>query len=137
MAISNAYAYKEIFFCIRGTLICGKREVMNYSLFFSSGNLKFSRPIRFLNLWSNSQTGSATFCLISFSSIIHFDSELGFLNSEINAFLISLSGLGCASPWTSFLYQLNARSLSVVLNWFLLTTSSVIFLILHTASHRN
>ena len=104
MAVSKDFARDAIFCCIRGTLMCGNSVVMNHFLNFSSGILKVNRLVSVLNHWSNSQTGSATFCLISFSSIIHYDSDLGFLNSAINAFLISFSGLGCASPWTSFMY---------------------------------
>jgi hypothetical protein len=96
--------------------MCGKSAMMNHSFFYSSGIWKVNRPIRVLNLWSNSQTSSTTFCLIAFSSVIHCDFDLGFLNSEISEFLISFKGLGCASPWISFMYQLSVRSLSVVLN---------------------
>ena len=110
---------------------------MNHSLFYSSGIWKVNQLVKVLNLWSNSQTGLANIFLISFSSVIHCDSDLGFLNSVINAFLIWFSGLGCECPWTSFMYQLSARSLRVVLNWVLLTASLVTFLIFHTASHRN
>jgi hypothetical protein len=84
MAISNASAYEAIFYCIRGTLMCGRRETMNYSLLCSSGIWKVNQPIKVLNLWSNSHTGSTTFCLISFISVIHCGSDLGFLNSPIS-----------------------------------------------------
>jgi hypothetical protein len=50
MAISRAFACDAIFYCIRGNLMCGKREAMNHSLFFSSGILKVNRPVRVLNL---------------------------------------------------------------------------------------
>jgi len=136
IVISNASAYKEIFWCIRGTLMCGKRASMNHYLFYSSRIWKVNRPVKGLNLWSNSQTGSTTFSLISFSSIIHWDSNLHFLNSAINVFLISPNVLGYASPWTSFMYQLSAWSLRVVLKWVILISLSVTYLIFHTTSHR-
>ena len=98
---------------------------------------KIKRPVKVLNLWSNSQIGSTTLFLISFSSVMHCEFELGFLNYAINMFLISFSGLGYATPWTNCMYQLSAQSLRVVLNWSLLTASSLTYLILHTSSHKN
>jgi hypothetical protein len=84
--------------------MCGINIVMNHSLFYLSGICKVNCPIRVLNLWLNSQTGSDTFFLVSFTYVIHCDSDLGFLKSAINTFLISFRGLGFASPWTSFMY---------------------------------
>jgi hypothetical protein len=37
IVISNASVCEAIFCCIRGNLMCGKREAMNHSLFCSSG----------------------------------------------------------------------------------------------------
>jgi hypothetical protein len=119
MEISNSSTYEEIFCCIKGTLICGNRVVRNHSLFFSFGILKVNLPIRVLNLWLNFQTSLATFFLISFSSVIHCDSKLGFLNCAISAFLISFNVLGYTSSWTSFMYHPNVQSLNVVISWFL------------------
>ena len=126
MAISSASAYEEIFCYIWGTLMCGKREIMNHSLLFSSWIWKLKWPIKVLNLWSNSHTGSTILCLISFISVMHYDSNLGFLNSTISEVLMVFNGLG-VSPWTNFMYHLSAWSLRVVLNWAHLTSSSVIF----------
>jgi hypothetical protein len=89
---------------------------MNHSLFCLSEIGKLNRPVKVLNLRSKSQTGSATLCLIHFSSVMHCDSELGFLNSALNVVLISFNGLGYIVPLTNFMYQLSARSLKVVLN---------------------
>jgi hypothetical protein len=57
----------------------GNNAAMNHALLCSLGIWKVNMPVRVLNLWSNSQTGYATFCLISFIFVIHCDSRLMFL----------------------------------------------------------
>jgi hypothetical protein len=71
--------------------MCGKREEMNHSLFYLSGIRKIKWPVKFLNLLSNSQIGSATLFLIYFIYVIYCDSNLGFLNSAIKAVLMSFN----------------------------------------------
>ena len=91
--------------------------------------------INTLNRWSKSKLDSPTLCLISFSSIIHYDSDLGFLNSLKRATWISPRVL--ALPSKNFMYQFNARSLKVVTIWLAFMSESVTFLTLHTTSHKN
>ena len=73
-------------------------------------------------------------CLMSLSSMIHCDSDLGFLNSLIMAVLTWTSVLGVA---VYFMYHVKAHSLSVITNCTSLRLSSLIVLLVHMASHRN
>ena len=72
---------------------------------------------------------------MSLSSMIHCDSDFGFLNSLIIAVLTSMSGLFCAVVY--FIYHVRALSLSVVANWASLTLSYWICLMVHIALHKN
>src|SRR5271156_10189 len=72
---------------------------------------------------------------MSLSSVIHCDSDLGFLNSFIIAVLTSVSVL--LWPAVYFIYQVKALSLNVVANWTSLMLSSWICFMVHMASHRN
>ena len=72
---------------------------------------------------------------MSLSSMIHYDSDLGFLKSLIMAILTCTSVLGIVEVY--FIYHVKAWSLSVVTNYTSLILSSYIPLMVHTASHRN
>ena len=97
--------------------------------------LKITWSIRALNFWSKSHTNSVGNCLMSLSSVMHCDSDLGFLNSLIMAVLTYMSVLGCTVVY--FIYHVRALSLSVVANCTSLVLLSWICLMVHMASHRN
>ena len=113
----------------------GSSAAINHSLCCSGANSKLTWSIRALNFWSKSHTDSDGSCLMSLSSVIHCDSDLGFLKSFIMAILTWTSVLGTAEVY--FIYHVKARSLSVVTNYTSLILSSWIALMVHTASHRN
>ena len=112
MAISNSYTCNVILCCVNETLICGNNATINHSLCCAYDIGKDTCPISTLNIWSKSWVDSPFSFLISFSSMTHYDSDFGFLNSAIRAVWISLSILGC--PPENFINQFRARSLSVV-----------------------
>ena len=107
----------------------------NHSLCCSGTNSKMTWSIRDLNFWSKFHTDSVGSCLMSLSSVIHCDSDLGFLNSLIIAVLTYTSVLAGAVVY--FIYHVKALSLSVVTNWTSLILSSWIPLMVHMASHKN
>lgn len=127
IAISNASACIAILCCVNGNLICGIIVAKNHSLCCYGGISKLTWPINILNRWFSSHTDSIDACLISFSSIIHYDSDFGFLNSTTKALLISLN-VAFNLLMDYFIYHFNALSL---------TSSSLIYLSIHTALAMN
>ena len=116
-------------------MIWGNKATMNHSLCFAGPIVKLTWSSRTLNLWSKSQTDSPRLCWISFNSVIHCDFDLGFLNSLIIVALIS------SKTWfwvlEKFINQVKDRSLKEVTSCALLTSWSKMFLVVHTASHKN
>ena len=109
--------------------------MMNHSLCCSGANSKLTWSIRDLNFLLKSHIESMGNCLMSLSSVIHCDSNLGFLNYLIITVLTSTSALICADVYS--IYHVKDLSLSVVANCTSLVLSSSIPLMVHTASHRN
>ena len=85
MEISIALDYDTTFCYINCVynLLCGDNLAINDSLFCALGIWKRTQCIKFLNLYSKSHTISFGDWFIYFISLIHFYSELGFLNSSI------------------------------------------------------
>ena len=109
---------------------------MNHSRCCCAGNSKFTCPSNVLNLWSKSHIDSCGSCLISFSSVMHCDSDLGFLNCFFNSSLISFIVFGCCALDENFINHVRDLSLNVVVNCSLLISSLYTCLIFHTASQR-
>ena len=87
-------------------------------------------------IWSKFRTRLFVVFLISFSSVMHYDSSFGFLNSNINAFLISVKFLvyliGVEDKY--FIYHNKERSLKVVSNCAIFVPSFCTCLTIHKAS---
>jgi len=117
----------------------GSSAAINHSLCCFGGIQKGNWSTRVLNHWPKSHTDSVAFWLISFNSVIHCDSILGFLNSTTIACLICanvLVYLVGAVLWY-FIHHIRARSLNVVVNYTILKPSSCTSLAIHMASHIN
>ena len=89
--ISRSSICDIIFCCINEVQICGNKETINYSLCYTSDIWKLTLAINVLNLCSNSQTDSVGNYLIFLISVMHCDSDFGFMNSSIRSARISLS----------------------------------------------
>ena len=89
IAISSAFVYDTIFCFIKGAYMCGNSATINHSLWCTSDIWKITLAIRVLNRWSKSHRYSVDNCFISSISVIHCNSYLGFLNSQIIASHIS------------------------------------------------
>ena len=66
---------------------------------------------------------------------MHYDSDLGFLNSRISVALMSAKTGFCMLA--NFINQFRARSLKEVISYARRTSMSIMFFTVHTASHRN
>ena len=66
---------------------------------------------------------------------MHCDSDLGFLNSQISAALMSAKTGFCVLE--NFINQVRAQSMKEVISYARRTSMSVMFFAVHTASHRN
>ena len=97
--------------------MCGSRETINHSLCCTLEIWKLTLLISVLNLWSKSHTVSDRAFLISLISVIHCDSDLGLLNSDIIANHISLRVFyGVSDGMThNFMNQSRVRPLKVVI----------------------
>ena len=109
---------------------------INHSWCCCAGNSKWTCPSSVLNLWSKSHTDSCGICFISFSSVMHCDSDLGFLNSFFNSFLISWMVFGCYVIVENFINHVRDLSLNVVATCTFLISSLCTYLMFHTTSHR-
>ena len=87
--ISSAFVCDTILCCIKEAQICGNSAAINHSLCCTSDIWKLTLAIKVVNLWSTSHTDSTNDYLISFSYVIHCDSDFSFLNSSVNPNLIS------------------------------------------------
>ena len=115
--------------------MCGNNATMNHSWCCCSAMSKLTISKRILILWLNSHTICIGFCFISFSSVIHCDSNLGFLNSLINTVLTCTRVLAYLLEY--FINQFNALSLNVVVNYAILISLFWTYMTFHIASHKN
>ena len=83
ISISRASIYDTIFFCINMVEIYGSKVAKDHSLCCTSDIWKLTLEINVLNLWSKSQKDSVGSYLISLISMIHCDSDFGFLNLAV------------------------------------------------------
>jgi len=115
---SNASVGVANICCTMGNLMWGNNATMNDILCCCEEILKFSLSMNVLNLWSKAHTIALGLCFIYFNSVIHCDSDLGFLNSNINTILISSRVLmwPAGTVGWNFMYQTKALSLNVVAN---------------------
>ena len=97
ISISSASICNTILCCIKGARMCGNSATINHSLCYTSDIWKLTLAIKVLNHWSKPHTDSANDCFISLISVIHYDSNLGFLNSKIIVAHIS-SRVLCGAP---------------------------------------
>ena len=117
IAISSASIYDTILCCIKWARMCGRSAAINHSLCCTSDIWKLTLSIKFLNHWSKSHTDSVDNYLISLISVMHCDSDLGFLNSQIIASQISsrlFSGVPTGTT-QNFINQLSIWPLRVVI----------------------
>ena len=108
----------------------------NHSWCCCVGNAKLTYPSSVLNHWSKSQTYSCGIFLISFSLMMHYDYNFGFLNSFFNSSLISCMVFGCCVLVENFINHVRALSLNVVSNCAFLVSLFCTCLMFHIASHR-
>ena len=114
----------------------GSSTTINHSWCCCARNSKLTCPSNVLNLWSKSHIDSCGNYLISFSLVMHCDSNLGFLNSFFNSSLISLMVCGCCALVENFINHVRALSLNVVVKCTLLMSSLCTWLMFHIASQR-
>ena len=136
---SSAFVCVAIFCCMSGPLMCGSSAAINHSLCYTFDIWKLTLAISVLNRSSKSHTVSAGACLISLISIIHWDSDCGFLNSEIIARRISSRVLyGCPSGTTQyFIYQSNGQPRRFIIIYTFWMSSLLTRQTFHTTSQRN
>ena len=94
---SNAYVCDTIFCCIKGARMCDRSTTINHSLCCTSDTWKLNLVIKVLNRWSKSHTDFVGNFFISLISVMHCDSDLVFLNSQIIMSQIS-SRFFCGVP---------------------------------------
>jgi len=95
MATYKDFVGVATFCCTNGNFMWGNRATMNHSLCCCDRIWNVKRSINVLNLWSKYHTDSLGFCLIYFNSVMHWDSDFGFFNYNINPVLISAKVLTC------------------------------------------
>ena len=119
--------------------MCGSSAAINHSLCYTPNIWKLTLAIDILKHWSNFHTIYPKACLISLISVIHWDSNCGFLNSEIIARRISSRVLcNCPSGTTQyFMYQSNAWPHRVIIIFSFQMSSLLTRQTIHTASQRN
>ena len=117
MAISRASVCDTSFCCINGIRMCGNKVEMNQSLCCTYDIWKLTLAINVLNIWSKSQKDFVDNWLISLISVMHCDSDFGFLNYLINLSWISLSVFGTTptSTMENFIYQASARPHKIII----------------------
>jgi len=124
--IFSASAWVTILYYVKGKCMCDNNPAINNSLCCTSGIWNDNRSFSTLNIWSKSQTNSFIIFLISFISVMHYDSDLGFWNSFNSNWFTSthvLVCLACVVFWY-FMYHNSTHSMKVVSNYAVFTSSS-------------